>query len=69
MIKLEVEDYCHSCGYFEAEVTGPVTLYRMGEDDVVFGDTIIRCSYRDRCKNINKFLSNRMQRLKGDTHE
>lgn len=55
MIKLEVEDYCHSCGGFEATVAGPITTVTT-DGEFYVGDTIVRCAYRNRCKNIKRYL-------------
>lgn len=55
MIKLEVEEYCHSCAGFEADVTGPITTVTT-DGELCFGDTIVRCAYRNRCRNIKRYL-------------
>lgn len=61
MIKLEVEDYCHTCGGFEADVTGPVSVWN-ADGEYHVGDTIIRCAYRNRCKNIKRHLEKQVER-------
>ena len=55
MIKLEVEDYCHTCEGFEAHTTGPVVGLTV-DGEYHIGDTVIRCAYRNRCKNIKRHL-------------
>ena len=56
MIKVEVEEYCHNCMDFEADVTKPERLYSLSGDDVVFSDTVIHCKYRKRCAGIIRYL-------------
>ena len=56
MIKLDVEEYCHSCPDFEADVETPVT-YCSVDDMFTIGDTIIRCSFRHRCKHIKEYVT------------
>lgn len=62
-IRLEIKDYCHNCLDFEADVTKPERMY--AENDVVgvYGDTIVRCEYRNRCKGIKRYLE---QKMKGE---
>lgn len=55
MIRIEVEDYCHQCLDFEADVTKPERLY-IGIEDRVLGDTVVHCKYRKRCAAIKRFL-------------
>lgn len=61
-IQLEVEDYCHSCLDFKADVTKP-TRIPTGDGDYIYGDTVVKCEYRKRCAGIKRYLE---QRLKGD---
>ena len=52
MIKLDVQDYCHRCPDFEAEVTGgPSSVYNTeGECGEIFmADTVIRCTRAEKC--------------------
>lgn len=51
MIKLDVQDYCHRCPDFEAEVTrGPSAVYNTeGECVEVFMETDIRCTRAKKC--------------------
>lgn len=63
-IRLEIEDYCQNCLDFEADVTKPTRMY--AKDEVIigtYGDTIVRCEYRNRCKAIKRYLE---QKMKGE---
>lgn len=67
MIELQVADYCHACPEFEADVQLP-RLYPDGEfDDVVIGDTIIRCKHRTRCYSIHARIRREMESKNNDT--
>ena len=55
MIKLEVEEYCHSCLDFESDVRRAERV-RNGHGELVLGDTIIHCAHRNRCANIKRYL-------------
>ena len=55
MIKLEVEEYCHSCLDFEADVKKAERV-RNGHGDMILGDTVVRCAHRNRCLNIKRYL-------------
>ena len=54
-IVLEVQPYCANCLDFEADVTKPGKVYT-NYDEIVLGDTIIRCEYARRCENIRKYF-------------
>ena len=54
-IVLEVQPYCSNCLDFEAEVTKPVRIEHV-DGEFVYGDTVVRCEYAKRCKNLVKFL-------------
>lgn len=41
MITIDVAEYCSAC---------------MDFDPIVISDTVIRCSNRNRCKNIERYL-------------
>lgn len=58
MIKLEVEEYCHYCMDFEADVKNPERV-RMSSGEIGLGDTVVRCEYRNRCANIKRYLERR----------
>lgn len=55
MITIDVEEYCSTCMDFEPDVQLPEKLYAKNEE-IVISDTIIRCSHRNRCKNIERHL-------------
>ena len=50
MIRLIVEDYCHSCGCFE-----PTTEKLFGDHVMLL--TEVTCKYREQCKNVACFVS------------
>lgn len=52
-IKIEVEDYCHECPEFEADVD-TTTLYAGG--GAVTVSHAIRCEKRERCSAIERYL-------------
>jgi hypothetical protein len=56
MIKLEVEGYCHDCLDFTPCATKPDRISIPGQEDLVMGDTIVRCEYRRRCAGITRYL-------------
>ena len=59
MIRLDIKEYCDWCCDFEPDVTAPEKLYKvkfnMGEE-IVMGDTIIRCTHAKRCESIKRYL-------------
>lgn len=55
MIKLEVQEYCHSCSDFEPDVERPEKYYA-GSEEVVMTNTVVRCRYRKRCENLKRYL-------------
>jgi len=58
MIKLDIQEYCQNCPYFEPEVISrPTTFYVDNEEHTVYiGDTIVKCESRTKCREIRKFL-------------
>ena len=52
-IRIEVEDYCHECPEFEADVDTS-TLYACGNTVAV--SHVIRCEKRERCASIERYL-------------
>lgn len=52
MIKIEVEDYCHQCLEFEAQVRKPDIIYAGDKHYTTLGDTIVKCEHRERCHAI-----------------
>lgn len=61
MIKLEVEDYCHKCTEFEADVEQAHMISIDWQEWL--GDTIIRCEHREKCKRIRAYAE---QNLRGE---
>lgn len=59
MIKLEVEEYCHSCPDFTADVIPPERVYAVDPDPISYTDTRVRCEYRKRCEAIKRYLDQR----------
>ena len=52
MIKLDVQEYCHKCPYFEAKVTGGPSSYYSKDGEVVeiiMAGTVIRCTRAKKC--------------------
>lgn len=51
MIKLDVQEYCHECPFFEAKVKGGANklVSTTGEHILFPGDTTITCKSADRC--------------------
>ena len=64
MIRLDIKEYCDWCCDFEPDVTPPAKLHT-GED-IVMGDTIIRCAYAKRCETIRRYLMKQDATYKGD---
>ena len=62
MIKLKVEDYCHECPAFEADVDTSGWYDPQSQEE----DTIIRCRYRKRCANMVRYLE---RKLKNDVEQ
>lgn len=50
MIKLDIQEYCHNCPNFEAEVLKSINF----KHEVGFS---IRCEHRHICKNIQQYLN------------
>ena len=55
MIILEVEDYCHECPEFEADVESPTFIFQSYKK-VCSGNTIVRCSNRRKCREIHSYF-------------
>lgn len=53
MIRLEVEEYCHSCPEFTASVN-KVTSY--GNNEVVERDIYITCRNEGLCRHIRDYM-------------
>lgn len=55
MIKLDVQDYCHECANFTADVEEPgECLYDFRFFDRA--DTFVRCEHRELCENLVRYL-------------
>lgn len=52
MITLEVEDYCHNCTRFEADVEKD----NMYSDDFVVCNTYISCKNHELCAALKRYL-------------
>ena len=66
MIRLDIKEYCDWCCDFEPEATRPKRLFKDNGDEVVIGDTIIRCTYAKRCEAIRRYLMKQDATYKGD---
>lgn len=51
MIKLDVQEYCHGCANFTADVKEPEKYYA-GLDIIEMTDTLVRCEHRKLCENL-----------------
>lgn len=60
MIRVEVEQYCHSCMDFTPEVIQPVRYFGDG-NAVIQTDTIIQCEHHKRCAGIKRYLESQMK--------
>ena len=66
MIVLNVEEYCHSCQDFTADVIAPTKLYASDSNEYVLGDTIVQCKYRKRCAGIKRYSETQVKQDKDD---
>lgn len=55
MIKLDVQEYCHGCANFTADVKEPGQYYE-GCTLAEITDTIVHCEHRELCENIVRYL-------------
>lgn len=63
MIRVEVEEYCQFCLDFEPEASLPDLLYSSDrEEPIIIGDTVVRCKYRERCHNIERYVKQTMKK-------
>lgn len=58
MIKLDVDEICHTCPNFEVEQCGGDKLFAGGEL-YIMSDIYIRCSNYALCSNIRRHLENK----------
>ena len=56
MIRIDVEEYCHSCLDFETDVSKPIRNI----DDNTWSDTVVQCKYRKRCGSIRRYLEKQL---------
>ena len=63
MIKLKVEEYCHNCPDFEADVTKTDKVYASNYDwltdsrvELTRSDTIVTCAHANRCRAVKRYL-------------
>jgi hypothetical protein len=63
MIKLEIEDYCQDCPYFDE-----VSINRIYADNGLLA-TCIRCGHRDICSRIHDYLLDKLLKEKSDVKE
>lgn len=62
MIRIDVEEYCHTCLDFSPDVTTAKRKYS-DDDEMTMGDTIVRCEHKRRCAGIRRHLE---QCMKGE---
>lgn len=60
MIRLMIEEYCHSCLDFTPDVVKPQRAV-----EASMTDTVVRCEHRKRCENIKRYLERTM--VKGES--
>ena len=59
MIKLIVPEYCQGCTDFDPQVTRrPVEINTSNYNTYFYGDTIVKCKYRNRCEDIYNYFKN-----------
>lgn len=59
MIHLEVEEYCHGCGYFDPDVN----RQSLFSNNICIGtETTVRCNHRNSCKAIYRHLKEKMEK-------
>ena len=66
MIRLAVEEYCHSCFDFAPDVMKPQKVRIAEGSEVHLTDTIVQCEHRKRCASIKRYLE---QQIRGDANE
>ena len=59
MIRIEVEDYCHSCRDFSPDVTAATRNYAV--DDISWTDTVVRCEHAKKCAGLVRYLENQIK--------
>ena len=61
MIKLDVEEYCHDCPFFEAVNAGGIETYYAGEEEknYIYGDIIVQCKNKAKCQHAARFVENK----------
>lgn len=56
MIKLDVEEYCHSCRHFSPTIVEkPSEYYANGELYCTIGDYVVKCKDHEKCAHACKF--------------
>lgn len=63
MIRLEVEEYCQDCLDFLPDIKRPARAEDFCGEDVVLGDTYVRCSNRKRCEAIKRYLALKLRSI------
>ena len=61
MIRLVVEDYCHECRTFEAEVHGPSRYVDASGNDVIQTNTVVMCANHKRCESIKRYVEKQLK--------
>ena len=60
MITLKVEDYCHNCPHFEADVYKTDISYDF--NDYVIHETKVYCKRREACESIYESIKKEMSK-------
>lgn len=71
MIRLEVEDYCKCCRYFDPvkEVIDKQSFSDATESKLFEYETIVTCRQQKRCANMYKVLKKRFEEEHNDRNE
>lgn len=57
MIRLDIEEYCEDCPYFEAECD---TIDRYADQGRIATNTVVRCRNKDKCLRIEEHIRKRI---------
>ena len=68
MIELKVEEYCHDCPDFEADVIKSKESYEnrynpmtMQTEEHVFVRTTVHCAHANRCRAVKRYLEKKQK--------
>ena len=61
MIRLDVQDYCHDCPKFEADVVKRTFTGPQGR----IAETVVSCEWSDACREIHKMFEKQNDKCQG----